>query len=607
MNLSVPNNCDAGQTNPVFAGSGQQFATRLFSYFDFDKVIKDTLNDDIVIQNIKDTSPYFGGSVFSFNNIVATNLYHQMLRATLSTHDMYKKMQTIRHQYIVDCALRIIINDSLSPDPFTGEIFKITCNDEHPKSNRINVLIKQFVETFQIDRWVEEKAADAIFWGEYAMTLQTNKGTDRGEHQGEPGIGITQIIDANDPGTIFGVWESMHPKYYIRLKKGINTALQGQMERLEPTSVWHIGISPREIDFSLGYGNWFYDDSNKIAQKFRIGTPLFYSVYSKVLELEAFEQAQFQKEFGDLKRRGLIAVQAPAGIDLLQQHEFSKFYEKVLNESNGPDDLNNLQGLEAINYQMSSLSNVRVIPMQPDRGKMDAVDLKIAADNIMDKINDRRKIILESIGIPFEYVYGSRSDGKQNLRQYIGYSRRCQQIQNGIAWSLKRLLQTHLINCGIKVSQQDIDVRFYKAINVAELDSIEARSAVVAHICELDDRIQMWLQNPAMAKYINVSEYARFIDKYISKFDGTGNIIVVPVGEQTMGDAAMAQSQPQDPNSQTETDSAAQPPSSPQPATPRLGAAQGGFPTNVKTSGGSLPLNVKTVGGTLPPNVTINS
>jgi len=612
MNLGAPDNCNFGQQpNLALSFGRQQFAGRIWSYFDFDKVIRDTLQDDVVIQNVKETSPYFGGSSLSFDNTVANTLYHQLLRTTYTTKLLYKRMSTIRDTYIVDLALQLLVNDALAPDPFTGEIFKIICNDEHPESKRANRLIEQFMEHFQVNRIIEKIAPDAIFWGEYSMTIQTNKGTDKGEYQGQPGVGITKIVDASPPGTIFGMFEGVHPKYFMRLKKGINTTVQGQMERLEPTSVWHIGVFPQYVDFSLGYGNMYYDDSNVIGQKFQIGRPLFYSAYDQVLELYAFERAQWEKEYGDLRRRGLVSVQAPSGLDLNGMREFTRFYEKILNDTSGPTSMGDLQGLDAINAQMATLSNVRVIPTQPDRGKMDVVDLKIAADNLMEKINDRRKIILESRGIPYDYALGARDGGKVNIRQHVVYARRLAQIQNGFGLSLQRLIRTHLINSGIYVSLKDIKINFYKTVNVATLEAMEAMDTRVAFLANFDDRMAQWRQDPIIAKYINVSEYMRFIDKSVTEVDGTGNIFIVPPGENLMGDVALQQAQamtPQDPNAQTAPPPATAPMQTP-PIPPQgaAGISPNGLPPGVKTSGGGLPVNVKTSGGQLPPNVRINS
>lgn len=613
MNAAPLNNCPGGTpaANPALSGLKNGFAGRIFSYFNFDKVIQDTLESDLVVTNVRQTSPYFGGSVFSYNNIVSNNLYYQYLNAYLATKVMYKRMETIRHQYLVAAVLQCLVDDALAMDPTTGEVFTVKVNDKHPYSKKANRLCEEFEKHFKIDRLINSVIEDAIFWGEYSMTLQSTKGTDLGTHNGTPGAGIQQIIDANPPGTIFGVWDGVHPKYFVRLMKGINTSVQGQLERLEPTSVWNIGIFPQKIRFSLGYGSWLYDDSNRIAQFFRIGKPLFYSVYDKILELEAFEQAQYQKELGDAKRRGLISVQAPAGLDLNQLRDFSRFYERLLNESNGPDNLNEITGLEAIRHMMSSLSQVRVVPLQPDRGRFTPVDIKIAQDNIAEKIADRRKIILEAIGVPFEYVFGQGTGGasghKVNLRQYIRYCRRLKEIQDGIAWSVQRLYRTHLMDNGIDVKLDDITVHFYNTINIAEMDRLEFLDANVGMLKNLNEFLAMQLEHPVMSKYINVSEVARYYAKVINQMEGVGNIIVVPDGENIMGDEArriLQQEQMQQQGMGDPNAGGGEVPPEQQMPPPEQPAPQGnGLPSNLKIVKTDVPPNVKIVTDELPSNV----
>jgi hypothetical protein len=545
-----PNNCgnQSPSTNPALTGLQNQFAGRVFSFFDFEKVIKDTLDNDAVIQNVRQRSPHFVGSPMSYNNIVANSIYFQFLNAYIATNVMYKKMETIRYQYLVQAALQCLTDDSLAADPSTGEVFQVSVREEHPKSNKANLLCKEFESHFKIDRVISSVIEDAIFWGEYSLTLQNKKNnSDTGISNSIPQrAGISAILDANPPGTIFGVWDGVHPKYYVRLKKGINTSVQGQLERIEPTSVWNINIFPQKLRFSLGYGNWYLDDSNRISHFFRVGRPLFHSVYNKILELEAFEASELAKEFADLRRRGIVAVDAPQGLDLDQLQVFTQFYENILNETNGASNLEEIQGLDSIQFMMQSLSKVRVVPQQPDRGAMKMVDLRTPTDDMMQKIQDRRKIILEAIGIPYEYVFGQREGGKVNLRQYIRYSRRCRDIQDGVAWALQRLYRTHLMNNGISVQLEDIRVKFYNTINVAELDRLEFLDANIALLKNIESFLNE-LAGEETAKYINVSEKMRYYAKVLGQMEGVKNIIQVPEGENKKAltpselDAAMSQ------------------------------------------------------------------
>lgn len=588
--MSVSNNTNIFNTsnNMVL----RSFGARLFSIFGFDNVISDTLRDDAVVKKLRgqykglqrvgqdNTFLYnlyeqFLGAYSSTQQMYAkmsTIRQHYIVKAIMSSliddcmaadpltgnvftikinkdHPQSTKLtsevEDFEKRFKLDRILSSNIDDALfygeyfmelagvnagEPDTDPGKDLPTTTGTDiatDPLNPDSTVVVGGFTNKSNLKKeypvdWKDPTDKD----GETVNDLDT--GLASKEPKGEPG-GITDIIDSNPPGTLFGVYNNVDPQYFIRLKKQSPASYQETiLEKVKPGNIWHIGIFPRKIKFSL-LNNLIWERSEfEIAHHFKIGEPLFLTVYDKVLELEAFEKAQLAKDFGDLKRRGMVGVQAPQGLDLGQLKTFTQWYEKILNENN-IEDLQNIQGLDGISSVVLGLSNVRVIPIQPDRGEMSRIDTTDPkADQTMEKIEDRRKIICQTIGVPYEYVFGeSGRDTKVSLRSYVRYSRLCKRIQGGVSESLQRVIRTHLLNKGYDLFLDDIDVQFYNSINIAELDKLEFVDANVSLLESFNNFVNDLSEHESTSEYIDMEEKMRYFKKIFKSFEGAENIITV--------------------------------------------------------------------------------
>jgi hypothetical protein len=340
--------------------------------------------------------------------------------------------------------------------------------------------------------------------------------------------GITEIIDANPPGTLFGVYANSIPQYFVRLMKRIQGNMSGQLQRVAASRVWHITVFPLSVKFVLTNVDFYNDYNSEIGHYMRVGQPLFEPVYDKIIELEGFEKAQLAKDFGDLKRRNIIGIEMPAGLTLEQQKTTCKYYEAILNETDNQEN-NDINGLNAIKNVALGLSNSRAVPVQPDRGKMEVFDTRNpVADKVNEKIEDRRKIICESVGMPFEYFYGSRNGDKTDLRRYIRYNRMVKRIQSGIAESIQRLYKAHFENLGETIELANIEVKFYNSINIAELDKLEFVDANVSLLKSFDGFVNDLHNDPTIGEFINPLAKLRYYEKVFKTFEGADGIINIP-------------------------------------------------------------------------------
>ncbi len=93
-------------------------------------------------------------------------------------------------------------------------------------------------------------------------------------------------------------------------------------------------------------------------------------------------------------------------------------------------------------------------------------------------------VICDSIGIPYELLYKSDSESRQeNLRRYSRYLRKLKNVQRCIAGGLKQLVFIHLANKGISFKRDDIEIDFFNTLaNVDNLDKLEQADITISSL-----------------------------------------------------------------------------------------------------------------------------
>lgn len=508
--------------NGIFDQTYNRFTSYIFGTLGFDELVKATLDTDPIVKKYVDVNKKLGITPENSQRNIENTFYYQYLQYFTSTRDVYDKMLTIRRHYLVKAVLTTLINDALATDPNTNQIFQINISQDYKKSQKAEKEARDFMEKFQIEKLLLDTSWDAIFYGEYFF-----------ENFGSKHKGITNISDSNPPGSIFAQYEGSKPSFYFRLNKNTSGFTTSQeLVKVPKQNIWHISIFPRHLRLSLGGSGSTIVYSQKdyqISSYLRVGEPLFYDVYDKIVELEALEQSQLAKILGDLLRNAIISVDAPTGLDLKGLKELTLWYEKVLND-NENFNLDGIQNLSSVKAMMTSLSKARVIPRQPDRGTLSQVDVKtFDGSGTKDAIDDRRSVITTTIGVPYEFLFEARDPAKTSLRQYVRYSRLVKMIQRGYQDSLKEELLYHLhtLDGFEDLTLKDIEVKTYNTINVSELDKLEFADATVSMIGSFRSFIED-LAETKIGKYVNLLELGRYLEKVIDTIPGAEHIIDIP-------------------------------------------------------------------------------
>lgn len=508
--------------NGVFDQTYNRFTSFIFGTLGFEDIVKATVDSDPIVKRYVAVNKGLGVTPENSRRNIENTFYYQYLQYFENTRSVYDKMLTIRRHYLVKAILTTLINDALATDPNTNQIFQINISQDYKKSSKAEKACNDFMEKFQIEKLLLDTAWDTIFYGEYYF-----------ENFGSKKKGITGIADSNPPGSVFAQYQGASPEFYFRLNK--NTAgmtTSQELTKVDKANIWHISVFPRQLKLSLGGSGSTIVYSQKdyqISSYLRVGEPLFYDCYDKVVELEALEQSQLAKILGDLLRNAIISVDAPAGLDLKGLKELTLWYEKVLND-NDNINIDSIQNLATVRSMMANLSKARVIPRQPDRGTMSQIDVKTYdGSGTKDTIEDRRSVICTTIGVPFEFLFESRDPSKTSLRQYVRYSRLVKMIQRGYQDSIRDELLTHLhtLDGFEDIQLKDIEVKCYNAINVSELDKLEFADATVSMVGSFRSFIED-LATTKIGKYVNLLELGRYLEKVIDTIPGAEHIIDIP-------------------------------------------------------------------------------
>jgi len=500
----------------MFRNPNGRFSKFVISILGLKPVIKSLIDSDPRVREWQRSRSRLGASSTPYE----WKLYSQLLSGMESTREVYERLETIRHHYLVKSILQILSDDALAIDPSTNKSVTIRINDSYMKSKAAQEAADQFMEDLGICNLLESVIADAIFWGEYYL-----------RNQGDAKNGITEIFDDHLPGTMFAIYENQKPKEYF----DIDITNFTRINTYDKNEIWHLGIFPRKMRFSVNSQNTieqnFLSKDAQLVSNLRVGEPLFLDVFNKILELEALEQADMARMFGDIRRNSLVGVQAPAGLTLDQLKEFSQWYEDLINGSGFGLEIENVSGLEVIKQMMADLSNARVLPQQPDRGRVTPLNLKISGDGSAPRqIQDLREVICHTIGVPIDFIMtqgGKRGDRMSiSIRQQVRYSRLLKKIQNGICDSTQRQIAIHLANNGFEdIAVSDITVKCYNSINISELDKLEFQDATITMVRGFKTFVDDLKRTEGLGEYVNMDEMAKYMKTIFNTLPGSENVI----------------------------------------------------------------------------------
>jgi len=106
-------------------------------------------------------------------NLAYTSIY---TRISQHRHQMFKEIERIRGNWLVETIIDQITEDALSPDVATGNILDVTS-----KKPKIKKAIKDLDEKYGFDTIVKTNTPDMLLYGDYLLSTEINKSPDAKE------------------------------------------------------------------------------------------------------------------------------------------------------------------------------------------------------------------------------------------------------------------------------------------------------------------------------------------------------------------------------------------------------------------------------------------
>ena len=461
----------------------------------------------------------------------------------------FRDVEQIRKFYLAETAIDQIAEDALTPDIVTGDIITVTS-----KKSEIKKRIDRIQDKWNFDKIILDIAPDLIAHGEYKLSTEVSSQEDsEGDKKQEIKEGTLPTPD--DPPEHTGDKDDDDPEFgLIDLRDDVNQAHvvavtnfgeiegylhqdedNGKVQIAEPADFIYFGLDTKRqrIDAHEHFVNGFHnglrinqDVLKEIPRYIRVGKGVINPVLSKFRELELLEQIVPASKLQKLSNGTLIGVTVPSGYDLKKGQSAAQKIEGLINKKIGLDKSNNEITVENI---MNSTGKVKVVPLFGDKGRLELLQTRSdEPEDLLNSIEDLRRTILGSIGVPYEIIFGG-DDGRKGdlLKRFARYLRLLKNIQRSIVSGVRQIVMIDLSNAGIPFKPSDIEISFRnKLVEINNLDELEFADTTVQMVSNIRDFIFELAdkERSPIADNIQLEEFILYLDKQFGSI-GLKNLI----------------------------------------------------------------------------------
>lgn len=409
--------------------------------------------------------------------------------------EIVREVQRVRHFYISQVILDQFAEDALSPDVATGDILEVTSEDKKIKQS-----LDDFDAKFGWDRIVNDFKEDLLSYGEYTLGIELSK-TD----------GITKINDDVEQERVVAITEHGEIVNYLVMDDRNRPTLES------PDKFVKFMLGRNKIRVNLQedpiFKAAFRNNKLKGVPRFvRVGRSVLWPIISKIKELELLEQLIPASVLTKLSAGTIIGVTVAAAMNVDDAFEACKKVEQLLNKKIGLDV--NTKELTVENI-MNSAGRMKAVPVFGDKGQLQRFDYKPEEpENLLSSVEDIRRTILSSVGIPYELIYGGDESKGAILKRYARYIRKLKAIQSGIVEGVRTMAYFHLINSGHSLKEDDITITFRnKLVQVDVLDELEFLDTTVGMIRGV---FEFFVEDEMMQKVTRKEPFLKWMDEKVA-------------------------------------------------------------------------------------------
>ena len=527
----------APQANVTLNSEQVKALDRIFPGFaDPDKTAKDMLESIIVGFNDPNALT-FGGRGMSTKDFAVASAYASIYTKVSTVRlEAIKELEKARNFYLVDVIINQFTEDSLNPELGTGNILYV-------KSNKKNIQeeIDYLDDKFDFDQLALSVTPDMLLYGEYTLKTKVKIGQNEddkkkssrqllaeaearsfsktNETNEEHQPGLVDIMDSIEQGTVVALEKDGKLDGFLEINA------KGQLTLAHPADYikFSLGRTKIRIDLHTEFSKMFpgtrsnKKEWEKVPRFVRVGKSVIAPILGKIKELELLEALVPATKLNKLSNGTFLGMQLPAAMDL---EKGLKAAQKVENLINKKVTVDKKQGELAIENIIATSGRTKVIPQFGDKGTLEKLDIRSdEPDELLSSVEEIRKTILDSVGVPFELIFKSDDGNRAEiLKRYARYLRRLKQVQKALSDGLKQLVMIHLANKGVDFLPEDIEVEFInKLIEVDNLDHLEFMDTTVGMINNLKDFLQQLNEEGSFLEgRVNVESAADFITDQLS-------------------------------------------------------------------------------------------
>jgi hypothetical protein len=379
--------------------------------------------------------------------------------------EIIRAIDQIRDNYLVMAMTEQLMEDALRPDHVTKDMLEL-----HSTNKEIQKELQYLEEELDIEELILTILPDVILYGDYIVKVEFGGKNRKG--------GIVNIRDTVDQIRLIPVQDGFSLLGYIELSE------DGKyLQMIEPYDYIRFSLSGKKYKLDL------YQEFTQIKQEvleelglpkyMRIGKSMFYPVLDKVKELELLEKLVPATKLAQLSNGTIVGVQVPQNYDPKKAMEAAQHIENLINKKVGVDKYKEELTLENI---MSSSGKIKVVPVFGQTGQLQKFDYKMTEESsdLLQSIREVRQMITESMGIPYEILFGSDNPQPKGefLKRYARYLQRLSHVQASVSNALKQIIYIHLLSRGISFTSKDIEIKFKQnLISIDNLDNLEFADA----------------------------------------------------------------------------------------------------------------------------------
>jgi len=471
-----------------------------------------------LIFNIKNAMDSMGNN--HLLSVAFTSIFSKV--ADHRSHIM-QEVDKIRKFYLADVILAQMADDSLSPDTSTGDVLSIYSDNE-----QLQTEIEKLEERIDFDSIAMDIVEDLLAYGEYTLKVLTKADIKNNKNTAfqydEDTNGIVELADIVDQLKVIPITKHGEVVSYLVLNE------QNKIELAGPDEYVSFVIGRRKVrvkldeEFSLS-NKECKDLINSLPRFIRVGRSLLYPIINKIKELELLEQLVPASKLSKILSGTLVGVQMSPGTEVQKAIEACKQIENIINKKVSIDSNKKELTIESIT---SAAGRFKVVPLFGDKGSLQNLNYDSnEPEDLLSSTKDIREIICDSMGIPFELIFGSDGESKgELLKRYARYLRRLKSIQKAISSGMRQAVCIHLVKCGHTFDEAEVKVEFRnKLIEIDNLDKLEFMDTTVGFLGNLNNFVKDLHDESSIVKdAVNEDIFIEFLSEQFETI-GLGGLI----------------------------------------------------------------------------------